>query len=305
LIPLINTGRDLVAFIKTNSYIMKTIVVLTDFSEEAFRAAEFACEIADCLQIKKIVLYNAHAAVVAYGGSTDGAAIVSDDHELYLENMESLGLLQDRLKPLVAKDIMFEMIADNTGIPGIADWIERQKQEGESGLLVLGASHKSGFEKWLDGSTTKEVLKKNEWPVLVVPGNTYLGRSIDTLVFASDMKEIEDLPTNLIHEVLNAFPAKLHLLHVQKESEDEPMVEREKAVVALHELLDTYDPEFHYRTCNDIAEGILTFATKEKASLIITVHRKHGFWQSIFSESVTRKLAEKTNIPLLSLPGLS
>ena len=73
---------------------MKTIVVLTDFSEEAFRAAEYACEIADCLQVKKIVLYNAHSAVVAFGGSTDGTAIVSDDNELYLESMESLRLLR-------------------------------------------------------------------------------------------------------------------------------------------------------------------------------------------------------------------
>lgn len=293
------------AFIGTNSYIMKTIVVLTDFSEEAFRAAEYACEIAGCLQVNKIVLYNAHAAVVAFGGSTDGAAIVSDDHELYLENMESLALLQDRLKPMVGKDIMFEMVADNTGIPGIADWIEQKKQEGESGLLVLGVSHKSGFEKWLEGSATKEVLKKNEWPVLVVPESTYLGKSIDTLVFATDMKDMEKLPTDVIHEVLNAFPAKLHLIHIQKESEDEPTAEREKAVVALHALLDTYDPEFHYQICNHIADGILSFASKEKASLILTVHRKHGFWQSMFSESVTRKLAEKTNIPLLSLPGLS
>jgi nucleotide-binding universal stress UspA family protein len=284
---------------------MKTIVVLTDFSEEAFRAAEYACEIAGCLQVKKIVLYNAHASVVAFGGSTDGAAIVSDDHELYLENMESLGLLQDRLKPMAGKEVVFEMIADNMGIPGIADWIEQRKQEGESGLLVLGVSHKSGFEKWLDGSTTKEVLKKNEWPVLVVPETTFLGRSIDTLVFASDMKEIKNLPADVIHEVLNAFPAKLQLLHVQKESKNEPIAERENAVVALHELLEQYDPEFHYRTCNDIVEEILSFATKEKASMIITVHRKLGFWKSMFSESVTRKLAEKTSIPLLSLPGLS
>ena len=92
---------------------------------------------------------------------------------------------------------------------------------------------------------------------------------------------------------------------MQKESKNEPIAEREIAVVALHELLDQYDPKFHYRTCNDIVDEILSFANEQKASIIITVHRKHGFWERMFSESVTRKLAEKTSIPLLSLPGLS
>ena len=121
------TGRKLAAFLQTKVNNMKTIVLLTDFSEEAFRAAEYACEIAGCLQVKKIVLYNAHSAVVAFGGSTDGAAVVTDDNELYLDNMESLGLLQDRLRSRVAKDVAFEMIADNMGIPGIADWIDKRK----------------------------------------------------------------------------------------------------------------------------------------------------------------------------------
>ena len=284
---------------------MKTIVLLTDFSEEAFRAAEFACEIAACMQVKKIILYNAHSSVMAFGSSTDGAAVVTEENELYRENMEALGLLQDRLRSMAGKDVVFEMVADNMGIPGIADWLEEKKEGGESGLLVLGVSHKSGFDKWLEGSPTNEALKKNDWPVLIVPQNTPLGKSIDTVAFASDMKEVDNLPADVIHEVLNAFPAKLHLLHVQKESKNEPIAEREIAVVALHELLDQYDPKFHYRTCNDIVDEILSFANEQKASIIITVHRKHGFWERMFSESVTRKLAEKTSIPLLSLPGLS
>lgn len=283
---------------------MKTMVILTDFSDEAFRAAEYACEIAECLHVKKIILYNSYMAVMAYGGSPDAAALASEDHEQHLESLELLGLWQDRLKPLVAKEVVFELVTENTGIPGIAQWIEQRKLVGESGLLILGVSNKSGFEKLLNGSTTKEVLEKNEWPVLIVPETTLIGRGIKTIVFASDLKQVNNIPSAELIECLNAFPSKLHVLNIEKEKKDEVSPERENAMVLLHEMLDAYDPEFNYRTGSNVVEEIISFASIQKASMLITIHKKHGFWQRLFNESVTRKLAGKTTIPLLSLPGL-
>ena len=43
---------------------MKTMLILTDFSENAFRAAEYGAQIADPLHIRRIILYHAFQTVV-------------------------------------------------------------------------------------------------------------------------------------------------------------------------------------------------------------------------------------------------
>jgi nucleotide-binding universal stress UspA family protein len=283
---------------------MKTMLLLTDFSEEAFRAAEYACELADCFQVKRIVIYNAYLPVMAYAASTDGAGIASNDQQLYLQSMESLALWQDRIKPMVAKNVSVEIVAEGGGILGISEWIKEQSNTEDPGLIVMGISHKSGLEKFLMGSATTEVLRKNEWPVLIVPENTLVGRGIKTVVFASDLNETNNLPAGLLHELLNALGGKLHVFNVERESRDKFTPELEKAIAELHELLDKYDPVFTYQNGEETAPKILEFADEQKASLILVVHKKHSFWSGLFGQSITRQLAEKSNIPVLSVPGM-
>ena len=76
------------------------MLILTDFSEDAFRAAEYACQLAGLLRIQKIVLYHAYQTVMAVA-DVPAFATVNHDKQIYQESMESLGLWQDRLKPMV------------------------------------------------------------------------------------------------------------------------------------------------------------------------------------------------------------
>lgn len=63
---------------------MKTILTLTDFSEAAQHAAEFACRIAGALQAKRVLLYHAYRTII---GGTEIPVTVDSKH-LYHENMQ-------------------------------------------------------------------------------------------------------------------------------------------------------------------------------------------------------------------------
>jgi len=282
---------------------MKSMLFLTDFSEAAFRAAEYGCELAGSLGVKRIVLY--HAFQPAFAGTPDATAILSDDPQIYLERMESLGLLQDRLKPMVGKEVSFDMVADDTVLAGLAESVNKRSSKEGIGLIVMGASGKSGVEKFLLGSTTTEVLKSAECPTLIVPEDTVLGKGIKTIVFTSDLKEVGAIPMQPLYEFLDAMPGKLQVVNVEPEARDRYSLEREKAITGLHQLLDKYDPDFNYITGNDIVKDILNFSGKQQSPLIIAVHQKHGFIPGLFHKSVTKKLAYHSSIPLLSLPGIN
>lgn len=174
--------------------------------------------------------------------------------------MESLGMLQDRLKPMLEDAVTIDLLAENTALADLVDLINQRSGKESIGMIVMGVSDKSGLERFLLGSTTTKVLRAGEWPVLIVPPDTLLGRAIKTIVLTSDLKEVDSIPTHQLYDFLNALPGKLHLLNVERKTAEKYSPEMEKAIAGLHELLEKYDPFFHYTNGDDIAKEILAFA---------------------------------------------
>lgn len=275
------------------------MLILTDFSEAAFRAAEYACELADALHIERIILYHAYQTVNVVADLP-----INSDQQIHLESMKALGMLQDRLKPIVKHVSTIDLVAEDTALMNLADLVDQQSKKEEIDLIVMGVSGKPGLEKFLAGSTTTEILKAGKWPVLIVPQETLLGRAIETIVLTSDFEQVSAIPSHQLYDFLDALPGKLQVVHVERKAAAEYSLEKEEAIADLHELLEKYDPAFHYVSGDDIVEEILAFAERQHASLIIAVHQNHGFLSSLFHKSITKKLAYNSRIPLLSLASL-
>jgi len=276
------------------------MLILTDFSEAAFRAAEYGCQIAGNLHIERIILFHAYQSVMA---ATGLPVAEINDQQLYLENMEALGLLQDRIKPLVDNSVTIDMLAEDSALMNAADLIQQFCRKEDINLVVMGVSEKSAYEHLLLGSMTAEILKSSEVPVLIVPEDILLGRRMQSIVFASDLTDIDATPTVYLYEFLEALPAKLYVINVQPET-GKQSAEMEKRFAGISGLLDGFNPSFHTINGEDVVETILAFAKEHQASLIIAIHQKHGFWSGLFHKSVTKKLAYNSRIPLLALPGL-
>jgi nucleotide-binding universal stress UspA family protein len=283
---------------------MKSMLILTDFSEAAFRAAEYACELAGSLHIKRIVLYHAYKTTLP---ATDLPPDMVDinNEQIHRESMEALGLLHDRLRSMVEQTVTIDMLAEDTVLVDRADLIRERSRTEAIDLIVMGVSGKSGLEKLLLGSTTAAVLKSVELPVLIVPENIMLGKALNTIVFTSDLKEVDAVPIQLLYYFLDALGGKLAVINVEKKAAEKYVPEMENAIAGLHELLSGYKPSFHYIKGNDIVEEILFFAEGQQPSLVVAVHQQHGFWSRLFHESITKKLAYNSRVPLLSLPALT
>ncbi|HEX2847886.1 MAG TPA: universal stress protein [Chitinophagaceae bacterium] len=279
---------------------MRSILILTDFSEAAFRAAEYAAELAATLQVKRIILYHAYQTIVVGGADLPAAPI--NTQRLYLDSMESLGLVQDRLKSLVGQEVKIDMLAQDTSF--LPDMINQLCEKEKIGLVVMGVSGKSGVEKLLIGSITGSVLKSVEFPALIVPNETVIGKGIKSIVLCTDLKDLGDIPSGTLYEILDAFSSELHIVNVLPESKEGYSTETEKSITKLHQNLEKYHPFFHYLQGEDTVSDILSFAEEHQASLIIVFPKKHGFFSSIFHKSVSKKLAYNSSVPLLSLPGL-
>ncbi|AWO00832.1 hypothetical protein DLD77_03535 [Chitinophaga alhagiae] len=274
---------------------MKSLLILTDFSEAAFRAAEYACGIAAGLEVNRLILYHAYQTIV---GGTE-IPVVQDSQEVYLESMRSLGLLHDRLKALAGPSVEIELVAEEAIL---GERINERYRQGEVIAVVMGVSGKSNLEKLLMGSMTAQVLKSSEMPVLIVPQNALVGRPVKTVVFATDLEEVTHVSLSRLYAFLDAFGASLYVLNVMPETQEKYAPETFEAITDLHRQLEKYAPTFGYITRNDVVEGILTFSDERRASLIMAVPKKHGGFSALFHKSISKKLAYHSAIPLLLFP---
>jgi hypothetical protein len=69
----------------------------------------------------------------------------------------------------------------------------------------------------------------------------------------------------------------------------------------LHEMLNHLHPSYHYINSVDVEEGINAFSDANHIDLLITVPKKHSFWDNIFRKSHSDDLVLHSHLPIIAL----
>jgi hypothetical protein len=67
----------------------------------------------------------------------------------------------------------------------------------------------------------------------------------------------------------------------------------------LHNLLHQYNPEYHFVDSDNFMEATNTFVHQHKIDLLITIPKRHNFFETIFKRSHTKMMAFHSNVPLM------
>lgn len=275
---------------------MKTIIVPTDFSTTAYNAARYALGLAQQMGTTRIVLYHAYELIVPIPDVPTSIPMV-DPNELKAASLDGLDRMKQDLLPALPEGVVLDCRADNALLAANIDTLS---QEENADLIVMGTTGGSQLEEILIGSNTIDVVKHTTCPVLIVPsGATF--KPVKKIVFACDFKKVgTGTPVYPLKRLLNVFQAELHVLNIDKEgkglSTDVP-----EASLLLDTLLEGYNPKYHFVDHGNVVQGIMEFADRENADLILTIPRKHGLFEGIFKRSRTAQLAFHTHIPLLAI----
>jgi hypothetical protein len=121
------------------------------------------------------------------------------------------------------------------------------------------------------------------------------------ILFACDFKKIgTHTPIAPLKKLLDIFHAELHVLNIDREGKG-LNAEIPLESLLLDNLLTGYHPVYHFIDHDNVVEGIMLYADKIQADLILTVPRKHGLFEGLFRRSRTAKLAFHTHIPMLAI----
>jgi nucleotide-binding universal stress UspA family protein len=166
----------------------------------------------------------------------------------------------------------FKVFAGNVSMA-----ILQEEQKYNYDLLVLGTVTTNRFSDTLFGSTSLKVLAQAKTPIFLVPPMAnYHG--INKIVYASNFQSDDVVAIRHLMEWSEAFNAKLHLLHVNKNT-----VGSKQATEKMEKMRSSFEEADEAGTIYMIA---------------LTTH-KRGFFAQLFDSSITNQIATKALVPIL------
>lgn len=272
---------------------MRTIIVATDFSPAAHNAVNYATDMALALQAQLVVLHVYQIPVAV----TDTPLLMLSVDELRDAAEEKLKTLYDGLMHITSGKLAITTVAR---LGNTIDELEELASNHQPFAIVLGTTGMSNFEATLFGSTTALAVKHLNWPVFAIPTGKEYGTGIQKIGFACDFNNVrETTPFAEINNLVKIFGASLHVVHIEKESEEDKTKLKESSILKL--WLEESQPSFEFITHDDIEDAINEFAENSNLDLLIVIPKKHSGLAALFHKSNTKQLIFHSNIPVVCM----
>lgn len=272
---------------------MKNILILTDFSENAFVAAKYFSLIAPSLPIENIFFFHAYQSI----STANSEPIVVVDDEVKNEISDELKVWKEKLSTLFNPQIKSHaFLADTDLAYGVNQLCEEHKID----LVVLGISGKSALSKVLIGSNATRLMDSIKFPMLVVSPNVKMVAPKNVLL-TTDLKEVNScMSSPVLDEFVSHVGERLLVLNIaHKESS---AAELSNQIRDLHEKLDPHHAEYFFEYSNNTVEGIHKFVKDHEADVVISFHKLKGLFGVLFGSSVSKKLVWDNSASLLVFP---
>lgn len=264
------------------------ILVPTNFTPCAHNAAKFAC---DMLRGQKATIVLMHACDPSLCKSADEHDRKANHVKESLQNEKSA--LEAYAPDLVIETVIYE--------GRFTTMSARYFKEKSIDLLVIGSDGINLHDRSPKDTNTELFMASHRQNMIVVPnGVEYMG--FGNILFATDYRyHLIDKQLDIIKEIMSAHDSKNYVLHVRKDLDNELEVAKIIEKQTLEQEFAGQDPEFHEVSAEKIEEGILKFVNSYKIDLVALIPRKNTLSERIFRKSITKKVAERTNKPLLVL----
>jgi nucleotide-binding universal stress UspA family protein len=273
---------------------MKTIIAPTDFTEVTNNAVHYAADLA-CVTGTDLLIVHTVQPPFSYNEVPVPDLTVRELHEAASARMEKLH--QEIATKLDGCTDIHTDVRDGDMLTEIGKVCSMY----DTYAVVLGTENKSGLEQFLFGNNTIDAIRELSWPLIVVPPAAKFA-SIRKVGLACDLLKVNDtIPQKEIADVIRAFNAELHILHVSDAGGDKFSPQKLDESARLLTMLYDLKPVYHLIENKDIEKGISEFAEKNQLDILITIPRSRKFPAGIFHHSHTKDLVLHSHIPVMSI----
>src|SRR5690606_16831872 len=274
---------------------MKNVLVPTDFSENATKAAH--------LGIKMAKMYNAeihflHLMITP----VDWVKLDKLKEKRYPETVKQIGIAKAKLREL-------ERMAEHEGLKartflqfdsGQKDILEHSGHFHHD-FIITGSSGTKDRIREITGRNVEKIVRKANAPIIVVKDEEVTFPFKDIL-FVSAFEEDVSHPFQVVVSIAQKCDAKIHLLRINTETDFNSIelgLNPVKEFLKKFPNLNKFSMSVHNET--SVEEGINTFLNHQSADLIaMSTHGKTGFL-SLFSKSIAEGITNHSALPVMTI----
>ena len=271
---------------------MKNIIVPVDFSETSHNATLYALELATIFDASLTLLHVFSLPLPAVDVNLPVVPIQELTEAANLKMKKYFNRLQLSW-PLVKMDYF---VSGGFTVDEITDYCASHSCD----LIVMGITGGGKFKERMIGSNALSVVKDSGFDVLIVPTEAKFCRP-KRIVLATDYSlRAEEQVALKLKNYLEKFNAKLEILNVITNA-SQPSLESAISGLRYHHAFDYVDHDLKLADADDTAEGIELYLESHASDWLVTLPQRHTFFNSLFRESITRKLAFHLHIPIFTL----
>jgi nucleotide-binding universal stress UspA family protein len=276
--------------------LMKTIILPTDFSENAANALHYAAALAAHNKSKLLLV---HAIPVETITSIEGneVALPPDPRlEVYYLNK----LVEDGKQ--IRKDTGYEFEMEAICVHGsLPDNLNRLVRSKQADLVVMGTKGAHKLIETLLGTNTLHFIRQAVCPVLVIPDKAPF-REIKRIAYAADFEmEDESVYLRQLLRFADSFCPQLYIINIQ--SDEQLTVVPDLKVLRN---IETQFPENPFCIAqireDDVVTALEDFVSENKIDILAIGIQKRCLLEKLFHRSISRQLAFHFPGPLLALP---
>ncbi|HVX50873.1 MAG TPA: universal stress protein [Chitinophagaceae bacterium] len=265
---------------------MYTVIAPTNFSEDSIHAVNYAADLAINLNADLLLLH-----VVQMPAAFD-VPLTQYEYETILQDAEEeLALLRNDLLLRCDNEIN---IATKAVFSTIENEITEAAEVKKPFIIVIGPERENAASRFFFGSNTLSVVKKQHYPVIVVPRNGVF-KQIRRIGLATDLQDISEVPVESLRTLIEIFNANLDIIHVCKSRDDEAAAKA--CLNSLKLKLQEFNPEVHIVFNTDVEEGLRAYAEEHREDMMVVIPREH----TLLHKSHTNQMARHSSVPLLAV----
>ncbi|OAB26931.1 Nucleotide-binding universal stress protein, UspA family [Flavobacterium fryxellicola] len=274
---------------------MKKILFPTDFSEVAANAFIHALEFAKIVHGEIVVLHTFELPIYDNQFFPENYALIYNSVEL-----AQFGMFKDEIPKLRAlaeernldKIKMTHRLMDGDLLHNI----KKSIKEDAIDFVIMGTSGVTGWDAFFVGSNAGSVISGVEIPMLCIPIEAKF-KKIEIIGFTTRFRTKDKKALKMVLDIAKKTKAKVKCLYVKTSESDVT-----KDTVAQWEEEFSNEPvAFFVISSDEVKETILDFILYKEIDILTMLTYKRGFFEGIFKPSLTKKIANNFDIPILAI----
>ncbi|MCJ7465609.1 MAG: universal stress protein [Maribacter sp.] len=280
---------------------MRKVLVPTDFSQNAFNAIQYACQVFKYEQCEFTILH-AYADEVYQQDASMQRNMRDELKEATFKKSEErfTKLHSEILSYSPNPQHSFELIS---AFGVLIDEVNDLVNEKDIDLVVMGTRGSTNDRKITFGSNTLQILKYVHCPVLEIPENYEYHAPREILFPTNYMVPYKRRELKLLSDMTGSFRSNIHLMYIDPIGHLSHRQEDNKYF--LEECLQKQKLRFETSEEKDKTIAIAKYILHKKIDMLVIVNSRHSYMEDMLYQSTIDKIGLHVKIPFFVLQNVA